>query len=589
MLVQGFRASHHLKIMQHLCRIWVTSTAMLSHLPALMGIRCPRFGPHHHSYRQACFLRKLPKANALLATSSLLLGCIVPLSAQSHVPSVTIDEGTLEGIALPALPNGGAFLGIPYSAQPVGNLRWKPPQPPPSWSGVRMLTQYGPACPQVPSSWLPEMLGIQKMATNEACLYLNVWTPEISATSKLPVLVWVHGGGNVEGSGEWPPLGPTLAQHGIVVVSFNYRLGAFGFFVHPALSRESAHHVSGNYGHLDQVAALRWVRQNIAHFGGDPDRVTVAGQSSGALDICNLMASPVASGLFEQAILQSGVCVDSVYPSYREAEANGVRLAKDLGVSSGPQALDKLRSIPAERILQAANRDPHMDLEPDVDGWFFPEQPAMVFDKGRQAKIPVIVGSNEDEVSIFASPIVGGKAYRPRTVTTYQQWLQREFGSFADEVFAQYPAHSDGDISHVFGKMFSDYDFGFGARLLAIDTGRIGHRAFLYRFTYVGSGKFAALGAFHSEENMFLSGRYWTTWVSKPDDKTLSDAIVEYWVQFVKTGSPNPAGMPSWPAYSPKADLCLELGHRIGPERVPRAQRFPVFQQFLASRLRKSE
>ncbi|MGC2162984.1 MAG: carboxylesterase family protein [Silvibacterium sp.] len=524
----------------------------------------------------------------------LLLGCLLSLSAQtssSHfdAPRVTIDSGILEGIQLKGLPQGAAFLGIPYAAQPVGNLRWKAPQLPPAWHGVRQATQYGPACPQTPSPWLPEMLGVQKMATDEACLYINVWTPRLSAASKLPVLVWVHGGGNVEGSGEWPPLGPTLARQGIVVVSLNYRLGVLGFFAHPALSTESPHHVSGNYGHLDQVAALRWVRRNIAHFGGDPGRVTIAGQSSGALDICNLMASPIARGLFRGAILQSGVCVDSLYPTLTEAEANGVLLASDLGVTSGPQSLAKLRAIPADRILQAAARDPRVDLEPDVDGWFFPEQPAIAFRDGRQAKVAVIVGSNEDEVSIFASPIVGGKSYRPKTVAAYRQWLQRQFGSLAEKVFTEYPARSDQEVPRVFRKMFSDYDFGFGAQLLAADTATIGQPSFLYHFTYIGAGKFAPLGAFHSEESMFLSGKYWTSWVSRPYDKTLSNAILEYWAQFVKTGNPNRTALPAWPVYNPKTDLCQELGQRIGPEPLPRAQRFPVFQEFLTSRLQKSK
>ena len=509
--------------------------------------------------------------------------------SNGHAPRVTIDSGTLEGIPLGPGLDGAAFLGIPYASEPVGALRWKSPHLPPKWTGVRAAKAYGPACPQTPSGWLPEMLGIQKMTTNEACLYLNVWTPNLTGTAKLPVLVWVHGGGNVEGSGEWPPLGATLAREGIVVVSLNYRLGAFGFFAYPALSAESRQGVSGNYGHLDQVAALRWVRRNIARFGGDPAQVTIAGQSSGALDICNLMASPIAAGLFQRAILQSGVCVDSIYPTLHSTETNGALLVKDLGVPSGPHALAKLRAIPAQHILETAAADQQIDLEPNIDGWFFPEQPAIAFVKKRQAKVAVLVGSNEDEVSIFASPIVEGKSHRPKTVADYRQWLQREFGDDADKVFAEYPAHSDKEVPSAFREMLTDFDFGFGARLLARDTARIGHPAFLYHFTYVGAGKFGAVGAFHSEENMFLSEKYWTTWVRRPYDQTLSHAIIGYWVRFIKTGSPNGGDLPAWPAYNPETDLCQELGQRIGPERVPRAKRFDIFQQVLTSRLQKSE
>jgi para-nitrobenzyl esterase len=432
------------------------------------------------------------------------------------------------------------------------------------------------------------MLGIKKMVTDEACLYLNVWSSNLHGSSKLPVMVWVHGGGNVEGSAEWPPLGSTLARKGVVVVSLNYRLGVFGFFASPGLDAESPHHVSGNYGHLDQVAALRWVKRNISRFGGDPDDVTVFGASSGALDICNLMASPIAAGLFQRAIMQSGVCVDSVYPGVHQAEANGELLAKDLGIKTGPGTLAALRALPADQLLQTAAKDDRIDLEPVVDGWFFPEQPATAFASGKQTKIPVIVGSNNNEISIFASPLVGGKSNRPKTVGDYRQWLHREFDSLADKVFAQYPANSDKDVPGAFRAMDTDFDFGFGARLLAIEMARLHQPAYLYHFTYVGAGEFASLGAFHGEESMFLSRKYWTTWIHRPYDETLSNAIIGYWVQFAKTGNPNQPALSAWPAFEPNTDLCQELGQRIGAQSVPRAHRFEVFQQFLNSRLKKS-
>lgn len=518
----------------------------------------------------------------------LLCVCSVRLQAQLAPPRVKIDSGNVEGAWVAGASHVAGFLGIPYAAQPVGHLRWQAPQLPPIWTGIRSATTYGPACPQAPSPWLPEMLGIHKMVTNEACLYLNVWSPDLRRTAKLPVMVWVHGGGNVEGSAEWPPLGSTLAREGVVVVSLNYRLGVFGFFAYPALSAESPHHVSGNYGHLDQVEALRWVKRNIGRFGGDPSHVTIFGASSGALDICNLMASPIASGLFQRAILQSGVCVDSVYPVLREAEANGGLLAKDLGVENSARSLAELRALPAESLLRATAKDDKIDLEPVVDGWFFPEQPAAAFAEGRQSKIPVIVGSNNDEISIFASPLVGGKSYRPKTVEEYRQWLRREFGTLADKVFTEYPARSDHDVASAFRAMDTDFDFGFGARLLAIDMANIHQPAFLYHFTYVGAGEFTGLGAFHSEESMFLSKKYWATWTHRPYDQTLSNAIIGYWVQFARTGNPNRAGLPVWPRYEASTDLCQELGKRIGPEPVPRAERFGVFQQFLNSRLEKS-
>jgi para-nitrobenzyl esterase len=529
----------------------------------------------------------MPTILGTLCLAELLVLCtLASAGAQVPAPQIVIASGTLEGLRLQALPQGGTFLGIPFAAQPVGNLRWKAPQPPPPWQGIRKATEYGPACPQLPSPWLPEMSGVQQMATGEACLSLNVWTPELHPKTKLPVFMWIHGGGNVEGSADWPPLGQTLAKHGVVVVSIHYRLGALGFLAGPWLASESAHHVSGNYGQLDQLAALRWVRRNIASFGGDPGRVTIGGQSSGALDVCNLMASPLAAGLFEQAVLESGVCVDSVYPKAHAAEVNGERLAKDLGIPPGPGVLKALRALPAERILQATKDDPDLDLEPVVDGWMLPRQPAIAFREGKAAHIPVLVGSTEDEVSIFASPIVGGTSWRPDTAAAYRRWLVERFHGQANEVFAQYPARSDGEARHVFEEMDTDFDFGFGAWLLANDIARVGQRAFLYQFTYAGAGEFAALGAFHSEELMFLSRKYWTSWIARPYDKVLSDAIVGYWVKFIETGNPNGPELPRWPVWYPDG-LCQELGRRIGSGRVPRAQRFAVFQNYLTSRLQK--
>lgn len=517
------------------------------------------------------------------------VGSAASQQAQRRAPRVAIDAGELEGVPLPSLARGAAFLGIPYAAQPVGELRWKAPQPAPMWKGVRRAAEYGPACPQAPSPWLPEMLGITRMTTNEACLYLNVWTPKLKEGAKLPVLVWIHGGGNVEGAGEWPPLGETLAREGVVVVSLNYRLGIFGFFASPELAQESPQHVAGNYGQLDQMAALRWVRRNIRHFGGDPEQVTVAGASSGSLDICNLMASPLAAGLFQRAILQSGFCVDSIFPTASDVEKSDSGFAKTLGSATAPASLATLRAMPAKRLLEAAAKAQDLDLEPAVDGWFLREQPAAVFAEGRQARIPVLLGSNENEASIFASALVGGRSYRPKTVAEYRAWLSRRFGGLADQVFAAYPAHDNDEVLAAFNTMDTDFDFGFGARLMAEESARIGQRVFLYHFTYTGRKEFAALGAFHSEESMFLSKRYWTSWVRTPADERLSNAMIGYWVRFVKTGDPNGPGLPRWPTLEPTTNLCQELGETIRPEPVPRSARFAVFQTRLKSRLAKAD
>jgi para-nitrobenzyl esterase len=424
------------------------------------------------------------------------------------------------------------------------------------------------------------MLGRTAMETSEDCLYLNVWTPRLNARGKLPVMVWVHGGGNVEGSQEWPPLGPALAAHGVVVVTINYRLGVLGYLAHPELSAQSADHVSGNYGLLDQMAALKWVKRNIARFGGDAERVTVFGQSSGSLDVCDLMASPLARGLFQRAIMQSGVCVDGTSPTLKEQEKSGAAFAeKVLGDFRGVGAIEKMRGMPANELVQTAAMIGGMDWNPIVDGRVLAAQPAEVFRRGEQAKVPVIVGNNADEVSIFASPLVGGKAYRPRTVREYRDWLKKKFGDDAEAVFAAYPAERDGDVPAAFLAMDTDYNYGFGSHLLAREVTAAGERAYLYSFTMKGQGPFAALGSFHSLECMVLSKHYWTDWVTGPGDEALSNAMIAYWTSFARDGVPSGDGLPVWSTY--REGEAQELGARIGAQAVPRAEKMRVFGKVL--------
>jgi para-nitrobenzyl esterase len=516
-------------------------------------------------------------------------------SESRQVPRVTVDSGVLAGTHFGSLPSEVAFLGVPFAAPPVGNLRWKPPQPPQKWQGIRDASQFAASCPQLPSAWWPEMAGLETLDTSEDCLYLNLWTTNFSKPAKQAVMVWIHGGGNVEGSSRIPPMGPALARKGVVVVSLDYRLGVLGYLTHPALTRESAQNASGNYGLLDQIAALRWVHANIAAFGGDPEAITIFGESSGAEDVCHLLASPLARGLFHRAILESGVCLDSLYSAmskeqnyygnHGSGEALGLRLAQQLGIPDHGSDPSALRALPAERLVKATKRL-KSDFGVIIDDWVVPAQPALTFDTGRQAQVPILVGSNADEITVFgkASPLAR-KSSRPKTIVDYRKWLAREFREFADEVWREYPVKSDAATEGVFVRMLTDYEFGFGSYRLAKATFKIAQPAYLYYFNYTGRGRFKALGAFHSEEMMFLSESYWKSWRPDSNDKKLSGAMQDYWTQFAKTGNPNRPGLPDWPTYNSETEQCLEFGKIIQSEPIPHKHAYALFQRILDARL----
>jgi para-nitrobenzyl esterase len=491
-------------------------------------------------------------------------------------PTVIESEGTLEGIRF-GTASEVAFLGIPYAAPPMGDLRWKPPQAVSKWTGIRKAASFGSSCAQSVVSWT------RNYNSGEDCLFLNVWTTQLSTAVKLPVMVWIHGGGNNNGRGDDPPLGPVFARRGVVVVSVNYRLGPFGFFAHPSLTAESPHHASGEYGVLDQIAALEWVRRNIAQFGGDPDKVTVWGESAGAADACLLIASPLAAGLFERAILESGDCQGTLTESLKaavpynfigeSAEKQGLRLAQGLKISDGPDALAKLRAATASGVLKVWQDDPDLHTEEDVDGWVIPEQPAAIFAKGKQAHVAVIVGSNADDGSMFAmNP--------PKTIAAFEKTLQGDTGKYAAEELQAYRPASDADIARVDRELQTDY-FGYGAYSFAKGMARAGQNAYLYNFSFVNSGSLRGLGAFHGEELQFLSGAFWNQWAHSGDDEKVSETLRRYWLNFAKTGNPNGEGLPNWPAYDARANQCLDLAREIKVTPIPHVDRIAVLERIM--------
>jgi para-nitrobenzyl esterase len=506
-----------------------------------------------------------PRLQAFLLMCAIACGAGALALGPVAAPTVAVQSGILEGTHFGSAGNEVAFLGVPYAASPIGELRWRPPQPVSSWSGIRQATEFGAACPQLRASWLPYI------GWKEDCLYLNIWTSQFSRSAKLPVIVYFHGGSNTAGYSQMTPLGPALSPLGVVVVSANYRLGPMGFFAHPALTAESEHHSSGNYGLLDQLQALRWVRDNIAQFGGDATRVTVMGQSAGAVDICLLMASPMAAGLFARAILESGDCQGTLNEDLRtpipynqisgSGEQAGERLANDLGVAVGPGALRKLRTVPADEILQTWSQDRKLHFDAIVDGWVVPEQPARIFARGKQARVTVLAGSNADEATVFGR---GG----PKTVAEYKEYLLRDSGEYADQEFKAYPATSDADVARQYLQVQTDF-FAYGAYSMVLAMTHVGQKAYLYSFTYRETGKRAPLGAYHGEELQFLSDSFPTDWEHSPEEKGLASAMRTFWTQFAKTGNPNVPGGPEWPAYDTHLDQYLDLGNTIGIDTVP--------------------
>ncbi len=491
----------------------------------------------------------------------LQLGCIGTPAAQcEQQPIVKSQSGLLEGTHFGSNPNGAAFLGVRYAAPPIGDLRWKPPQRAPKWSGTRKALNYGSPCPQLPARWFSYIEG------NEDCLYLNIWTTDVRPNANRPVLVYFHGGSNTQGYSQMTPLGPALSQTGLVVVSVNYRLGPFGFLAHPALTAESEHHSSGNYGLLDQLQALRWVKENIRKFGGDPDRVTVVGQSAGAVDICLLMASPMSQGLFQGGILESGECQDTLNEDIRApirytvidttGEASGEQLARDLRVPSGPDTLRRLRQVPANEILNAWKNDPGLHFDAIVDGWVVPKQPAQIFAEGKQLHIPILVGSNADEATVFGHNDL-------KTIGDYKKHLQQDTGQYRKEEFELYPVSSDADVPTRSVRLESD-EFACGAYSIAQATTKAGEKSYLYYFTYVDPGKRSRLGAHHGEELFFLSDSFPADWEHTNEDKHLGELLRGYWAEFAKTGDPNFDGAPRWPALETNSAKYFEIGAHVG-------------------------
>jgi para-nitrobenzyl esterase len=524
-------------------------------------------------------------ATGLALVFVLLPATGAPAAAQSAGATVTVEGGQLAGAPSALGEEVMVFRGVPFAAPPVGELRWRPPQPAAAWDGVRDATEAEPACIQ---NEIPAEVqtfynaGVDRMS--EDCLYLNVWTAA-EADDSAPVMVWIHGGGLAIGnSADITYDGTRLAQRGVVLVTINYRLAALGYLAHPLLSGESEHGASGNYGTLDQVAALGWIQRNIAAFGGDPSRVTIFGESAGSWSVNQMMATPLASGLFHAAIGESGGGFGSrgrAEPK-EEIESAGERLVEALlgdGVTPSLEAMraasaDEVQAVAPDLVLSTAN----------VDGWVFPDTVYNLFAAGEQHDVPVIVGSNADEMSIL------GGAAGAETLEQHRESIRNEYGEHADAFFETFPAETDEEAQQARVASGTDATFGWEMRTWARMMETVSSPAYLYFFSRIPPAADAdRYGAYHTAEiayvfdNFGVSPHPYANRDYTDTDRLLSDILASYWVNMAATGNPNSEGLPEWPAYDPEADAALHIDDTITVEQGIRKERLDFFDRFYAA------
>jgi para-nitrobenzyl esterase len=480
---------------------------------------------------------------------------------------VSVDGGMISGVVDKA-GLGIAFRGIPYAAAPVGELRWRPPQPVVPWDGLRAADAFAPMCAQPARperSIFLEYAGQQ--ATSEDCLYLNVFAPLDSQTIDLPVMVWIHGGAFQVGSATNATfVQGDLIKRGVILVTLNYRVNAFGFLSHPELTAESEHSASGNYGLMDQIAALRWVRRNIAAFGGNPQNVTVFGQSAGGASIANLMASPLATGLFDRAIIQS-VGFMPMMPR-AEAEEQGV----DFMARAGVKTLAELRALPADDIVKTSQGTRPM-MWPSVDGWVMPESADMAFAAGRQMKVPLLAGWTRDEGSVFPGY---------PNAAEFRKALDDKFGAMSSVALAHYPCDTDEQAAESNMRINGDALAGASVwNAACLQATNSESAVYLYHFehpqpfsdnqAYAEGTPASKLGVFHSAEYPYVFGTLHV--LTRPwadNDHRLSDLMQRYWTNFAKTGTPNGPGLAKWLPFSAHDDLTMRLGEDAHMGSVPR-------------------
>ena len=500
---------------------------------------------------------------------TLILATVPPMSTVTlfaHSLKVQTESGAVSGTREDGVD---AYKGIPFAAPPLGELRWRPPAPHASWTGVRKADAFAPACMQTGVS----MPGETPPKVSEDCLYLNIWTPEKRARKPLPVIVWIYGGGYINGSSSMPLYwGDRLAHKGVIVVTIAYRLGPLGFLALPELTRESPHHSSGNYGLMDQIAALEWLHRNIAGFGGDPKCVTIAGQSSGSISVSILMVSPLAKGLFQRAIGESGGLLEPLQlaPNYilANAEKEGEKYAASLGATT----LKDLRNLPAAQLTGNAGGIVHPVIEP----YLLPVSPYDAFNAGGQNDVPLLLGSNADEARSLVD-------VTHVTAASFDAGIERSYGKLPPPLLAAYPHATDEEAQQARLDFERDLRFGWDmwawARLQA-ETGKshVYYYSFRQKPPFPAGSLYAGWGASHFAELWYVfDHQNQNPWLWTTEDRKLGEEMSTYWVNFARFGNPNGPGLPQWPAFTNTKGEVQDLGDPISVGAVANIRSLKVF------------
>jgi para-nitrobenzyl esterase len=510
-------------------------------------------------------------AAALIFASTALAQSPAPVRTQSGLVQGTSDNGLT------------IYKGIPFAAPPIGDLRWRAPQPPAPWQGVRAADKFAPACMQTPV--VMPALGLTSYPVDEDCLYLNVWTPAKSSKDHLAVMVWIYGGGFTIGATSLATYdGANLAKKGVVLVSIAYRLGQFGFLAHPDLTAEQGGH-SGNYGLLDEIAGLQWVKRNIAAFGGDPHRVTIFGESVGGLSVSMLAASPLGKGLFQGVISESG---GSFAParsaneggeqmlSLPTAERNGAAFLSKLGAASIADA----RKLSAETIQKNSTRGMGGGPWPNFDGYVLPGDQYKLYEAGKYNDTPILVGTNADEGALFVPTI---------TAAAYEANVRSGYGEYADKVLAVYPTGTDAQALRSARDLSRDTTFAWHTWAWARLQSRTGKgKVYVYYFShrppYPDTPQFKDWGASHGSEMSYVFGNFTGGAIPSAADKAVADQISSYWVNFAKTGDPNGSGLPAWPTFTDADQQVMNLDDPSKAIPVPNLDKLKVLDGYYAWR-----